>query len=304
MVDLSKCRVGSKVKAHNGEIGRVIEVDKGTTDYPIYIEIEGMRLWYQNDGVLAGSYGRDEKNIVEVIKRIRKAPKKDKPMKIPVTSYDQLKTGQHVSCLINGHRMDDGIIHCEDGKVWICQDSFNGNVSPNTHGKAHSWIIKHPTEAGYKDGIYGVTELCITQDAPVTTIDYTKLPIGTKVRNGTGRIGTIAEWRSIGWDKASYPVFVQYDGIHRCAVYTADGKLYIDNHRADENLVGVVEDAPVVAKEPVIKKSRPVVKSYEWDGVTYTENGVDGVDINTIKSTFADAKLKVGRHAHLFGKGE
>lgn len=68
-VDLSKCKVGDKVKAANGKIGAVVLIDTLPSDYPLLIKINNMELWYSNDGVLAGCLSDNEKNIVEVISK-------------------------------------------------------------------------------------------------------------------------------------------------------------------------------------------------------------------------------------------
>lgn len=84
---------------------------------------------------------------------------------IKVTSADQLRDGQHVTCKIGNAKtvIEDGIITIEpNGDIFICQDLKSGSPTSDTKGKKYSWVI-HRKEYGGGLNLtkYEVTDLVI-----------------------------------------------------------------------------------------------------------------------------------------------
>ena len=170
-MDLSKCKVGDKVRNRDGKIGVVVKIDtKCEARWPLHIRFEDtfgiwytFGMWYTNDGIAAGLEEKSGYTIVEVIPNTR-----------CIEFLDELSTGDHVSCKIKGDVIDDGIIHREGSKLWICQDVCAGSIAPKKHGKKYSWAISttNPTrDLKHYAQVYGVENIRITNKATTPVED-------------------------------------------------------------------------------------------------------------------------------------
>lgn len=70
-------------------------------------------------------------------------------MKITIKEFNKLKTGDKVTCTICGVSIT-ATVHREDDKVWLCQDAFPGDESPDKHGYKYSRKITSDTIELYK----------------------------------------------------------------------------------------------------------------------------------------------------------
>ena len=111
-----------------------------------------------------------------------------------ITKIEQCKTGMKVVANLKsnpGVRVD-GVLHVENGKVWVCHNSPHavGSGSPNGHGMKYSWLVMnegfHTLPNNTCEGMTGenVKPFVPVESKPVVKvyewegIEYTKDTIG------------------------------------------------------------------------------------------------------------------------------
>ena len=88
-IDLSKCKVGQKVKLRNGAIGSLLKNKSPNPNWPFRVSVDGIPLSYTACGSWYSSSSPDSQDIIAILPL--KSAKKAKPKTEPRSSADKAK---------------------------------------------------------------------------------------------------------------------------------------------------------------------------------------------------------------------